>query len=148
MDGFLSKAVGLILAFFLLIVAPLLHTYGIRELENRMETLNEVSEFLDRVTDKGEITDDDLNEFFLAVEAHGMTLDVRVSRMVKTVTLLNSGDTSTTYIAADDIHDLNVGDIVKVELEEVTVTPYRRLMRLFLRLEERTYTLDMAKMVK
>lgn len=148
MDGFLSKTVGLILAFFLLIVAPLLHTYGIRELENRMEALNEVSEFLDRVTDKGEITEDDLNEFYLAVEAHGMTLDVRVNRMVKTVTLLNDGSTSTTYIAADDIHVLNVGDIVKVELNEVTVTPYRRLMRLFLRLEERTYMLDMAKMVK
>lgn len=148
MDGFLSKVIGLILAFFMLIVAPLLHAYGIQELENRMETLNEVSEFLDRVTDKGEITEDDLNEFYLAVEAHGMTLDVRVDRMVKTVTLRADGSISTTYIAADDNHILNVGDIVKVKLDEVSVTPYRRLMRMFLRLEERVYQLDMAKMVK
>lgn len=148
MDGFLSKVIGLIMAFFMLIVAPLLHTYGIQEMENRMETLNETSEFLDRVTDKGEITEDDLNEFYLAVEAHGMTLDIRIDRMVKTVTLRADGSVSTTYIAADDIHVLNVGDIVKVKLDEVSVTPYRRLMRMFLRLEERKYHLDMAKMVK
>lgn len=148
MHDFLSRVVGLILVFLLLIVAPLLNTYGTQEMENRMETLNDVSEFLDKVTDKGEITDDDLNEFNLAVESHGMTLDVKVSRLVKTVTLLDDGTVSTTYIPADNIHDLNVSDIVKVELDEISTTPYKKLMRMFLRLEDRQYNLDMAKMVK
>lgn len=148
MHGFLSRVVALILVFLLLIVAPLLNTYGTQEMENRMGTLNDVSEFLDKVTDKGEISDDDLNEFYLAVESHGMTLDVKVSRLVKTATLLDDGTVSTTYISADNIHDLNVNDIVKVELEEVSTTPYKKLLRMFLRLEDRQYTLDMAKMVK
>lgn len=148
MHGFLSRVIGLILAFLLLIVAPLLNTYGTQEMENRMETLNDVSEFLDRVTDKGEISEDDLNEFYLAVQSHGMTLDVKVERLVKTATLLDDGTVSTTYIVADNCHDLNVSDIVKVELEEVSTTPYKKLLNTFLRIEDRAYKLDMAKMVK
>lgn len=148
MHGFLSRTVGVILAFLLLVVAPLLDTYGVQEMENRMETLNDVSEFLDKVTDKGEITEDDLNEFYLAVESHGMTLDVKVLRLVKTATLLDDGTVSTVYIVADNNRDLNVGDIVKVELEEISTTPYKKLLNIFLRLDTHTYELDMAKMVK
>lgn len=148
MHGFLSRVVGLILAFLLLVVAPLLNTYGTQEMENRMETLNDVSEFLDKVTDKGEITEDDLNEFYLAAESHGMTLDVKVERLVKTATLLDDGTVSTTYIVADDYHNLNVGDIVKVQLEEISTTPYKKMLNTFLRIENRSYKLDMAKMVK
>lgn len=148
MHGFLSRTAGLVLVFFLLVVAPLLDTYGVQEMENRMETLNDVSEFLDKVTDKGEITEDDLNAFYLAVESHGMTLDVRVERLVKTATLLDDGTVSTAYIMADDRRSLNVGDIVKVELREMSTTPYKKLLNMFLRLETRTYGLDMAKMVR
>ncbi len=148
MHGFLSRTAGLVLVFLLLVVAPLLDTYGVQEMENRMETLNDVSEFLDKVTDKGEITEDDLNAFYLAVESHGMMLDVRVERLVKTATLLDDGTVSTAYIMADDRHSLNVGDIVKVELREMSTTPYKKLLNMFLRLETRTYGLDMAKMVR
>lgn len=148
MHGFLSRVTGIILLFLMLVVAPLLNIYGTQEMENRMETLNDVSEFLDKVTDKGEITEDDLNEFYLAVESHGMTLDVRVERLVKTATLLDNGTVSTAYIVADDSRNLNVGDIVKVELRELSTTPYRKLLHTFLRIENRAYELDMAKMVK
>ena len=148
MHDFLSRVVGLILVFLLLVVAPLLNTYGTQEMENRMETLNDVSEFLDKVTDKGEVSDDDLNKFYLSVESHGMTLDVKVKRLVKTATLLDNGDVSTSYISSDNIHDLNISDIVQVELREVSTTPYKKLMRMFLRIEDRDYKLDMAKMVK
>lgn len=148
MHGFLSRVVGIILAFLMLVVAPLLNTYGTQEMENRMETLNDVSEFLDKVTDKGEISEDDLNEFYLAAESHGMTLDVKVERLVKTATLLDDGTVSTAYIVAEDYSNLNVGDIVKVELKELSTTPYKKLLNTFLRIEKRTYELDMAKMVK
>lgn len=148
MHGFLTRSVSIILAFLLLIVAPLINVYGTQEMENRMETLNDVSEFLDRVTDKGEISQDDLNGFYLAAESHGMTLDIQVDRLVKTATVLEDGTVSMAYIIADDVHILNVGDIVKVTLDEVSTTPYKKLLNIFLRLDTRVYHLDMAKMVK
>ena len=47
MHGFLSRIVGLILAFVMLIICPLINAYGVQEMEDRVELLNDVSEFLE-----------------------------------------------------------------------------------------------------
>ena len=86
MHGFLSRIVGLILAFLMLIIAPLINAYGVQEMENKVELLNDVSEFLDKQTDKGGITDEDMDQFYVNVQSHGMILDVKVDRLVKTAT--------------------------------------------------------------
>jgi hypothetical protein len=152
LDGFLSRVIALVLVFLMLIVSPLLEKYGIGEMENRMEILNDTNEFLDKVTDKGGITDNDLNDFYLSVESHGMTLDVRVDRMVKTSTLYKDADgdeqVSTAYIAADSIDVVNPGDIVKVQLQEVSTTPYKKMLNMFLKIDDQLYSLDMSKMAK
>lgn len=148
MEGFLSRLLGILLAFLMLIVAPLINVYGIQEMEERIEILNDTTEFLDKSTDKGQITEEDLNEFYLKVESHGMTLDVQVSRLVKVATLGPDGKVNTTYIAADNMENLNVKDIVHVELKEISTTPYKKLLNMFLNISQEQYQLDMAKMVK
>lgn len=148
MHGFLSKLVGLILAFFILIVGPLINAYGTQEMENRVELLNTVCEFMDKQTDKGMITKEDMNQFYIDVESHGMILDVTVDRLVKTATKLGDGTIHTTYIAADDNSVLNQHDILQVKLKEVSSTPYKRLLNAFLKIDDNAYELDMAKMVK
>lgn len=148
MKGFLSQLISLILIFFMLIVSPLINDYGIQEMENRTKILENTSEFLDKVTDKGSISDDDLNEFYLEIEAHGLVLNVEVSRFVKTATMGPTGEVNTTYMAADDMTVLNTHDIVQVKLTELSVTPYQKLLRMFLRLNRNNYELQMAKMVK
>lgn len=148
MDGFISKCISLILVFLMLIVAPLLNVYGTHEMEGRMEILNETTEFLDKSTDKGTIDEDDYNEFALKVEAHGMVLDISVDRMIYTEVLMEDGTISGTYIAADDTSVLNPGDIVRVRLQEISVTPYRKLLTSLLRLEEPEYNLTLTKSVK
>lgn len=148
MEGFLSKCIGLVLILLMLIIAPLINIYSTHEAEDRMELLNSVSVFLDKVTDKGSITEFDLNEFYLEVESHGMILNVEVNRLVKTSNLLPDGSLSTTYIVADEISWLNVRDIVQVKLEEVSSTPFKKIAKSFLGIEENQYELSMAKMVK
>mgnify|MGYP006898198349 CR=1 FL=1 len=108
MHGFLSRIVGLILAFLMLIIAPLINAYGVQEMENKVELLNDVSEFLDKQTDKGGITDEDMDQFYVNVQSHGMILDVKVDRLVKTATESGDGTIHTTYIAADDNTILNL----------------------------------------
>ena len=148
MHGFLSRIVGLILAFLMLIIAPLINAYGVQEMEDKVELLNDVSEFLDKQTDKGGITDEDMDQFYVNVQSHGMILDVKVDRLVKTATESGDGTIHTTYIAADDNTILNKHDILKVKITEKSSTPYKRLLNVVLRMDDNQYKLEMAKMVK
>ena len=148
MHGFLSRIVGLILAFVMLIICPLINAYGVQEMEDRVELLNDVSEFLDKQTDKGGITDEDMDQFYVNVQSHGMILNVKVDRLVKTATTAGDRTIHTTYIAADDNTVLNKHDILRVKLTEQSSTPYKRLLAVFLRIDDDPYKLEMAKMVK
>ncbi len=148
MSDFLSRTISLILIFFMLVIAPLVHSYGVTEMENRRLLLNEVTLFLDKVTDKGNITEDDLNEFYMKTASYGMVLDVTVRRLIKVSTSLPTGGVNTTYVAADDMENLNQRDIVQVELKEISTSPYRKIMSIFLKLDEGNYQLIMAEMVK
>lgn len=132
----------------MLIIAPLINAYGVQEMENKVELLNDVSEFLDKQTDKGGITDEDMDQFYVNVQCHGMILDVKVDRLVKTATESGDGTIHTTYIAADDNTILNKHDILKVKITEKSSTPYKRLLNVVLRMDDNPYKLEMAKMVK
>lgn len=132
----------------MLIIAPLINAYGVQEMENKVELLNDVSEFLDKQTDKGGITDEDMDQFYVNVQSHGMILDVKVDRLVKTATESGDGTIHTTYIAADDNTILNKHDILKVKIAEKSSTPYKRLLNVVLRMDDNPYKLEMAKMVK
>lgn len=132
----------------MLIIAPLINAYGVQEMENKVELLNDVSEFLDKQTDKGGIIDEDMDQFYVNVQSHGMILDVKVDRLVKTATESGDGTIHTTYIAADDNTILNKHDILKVKITEKSSTPYKRLLNVVLRMDDNPYKLEMAKMVK
>ena len=132
----------------MLIIAPLINAYGVQEMENKVELLNDVSEFLDKQTDKGGITDEDMDQFYVNVQSHGMILDVKVDRLVKTATESGDGTIHTTYIAADDNTILNKHDILKVKITEKYSTPYKRLLNVVLRMDDNPYKLKKKKMVK
>lgn len=150
MEGFLSKCISIILIFFLLIIAPMINIYGQHEMQGRMEILNDVTAFLDRVTDKGEITQDDIDEFNLTVESHGLVLDVDIDRLVKTATLIDASteELDITYIAADDITKLSSGNVVKVSVKEISTTRFKKLLNIFLKFNEPNFELTMSKMVR
>jgi hypothetical protein len=116
-------------------------------MENRRQLLNEVTSFLDVVSDKKSITDDDLNEFYMKVSSYGMVLDVQVNRLVKTATLESDGNVNVTYMSADDINLLNQRDVVQVKLTEKSQSAYQKILSIFLGVDDENYSLTMAEMV-
>lgn len=147
MNGFLSRIISLVLVFLMLILAPLVYSYCVTEMENRRQLLNEVTSFLDVVTDKKSITNDDINEFYMKAASYGMVLDVQVSRLVKTATLESDGNINITYISADDISLLNQKDVVQIKLTEKSESAYQKLLSIFLGVDDENYSLTMAEMV-
>lgn len=150
MDGFLSKALGLVLIFFLLVVSPVVAVMGTQDAQDKVEILNDTCEFMDMVTDKRSVTEDDLNEFYLQVASHGIIADVQVERLVRISTNDSSAVTEShsSYVVADSMDVLNVGDMIRVEITETAPTFFRRLTTAFLRLNTGNYELTMAKVVK
>lgn len=147
MNGFLSRIISLVLVFLMLILAPLLYSYCVTEMENRRQLLNEVTSFLDVVTDKKSITNDDMNEFYMKTASYGMVLDVQISRLVKTATLESDGNVNVTYIAADDISLLNQKDVVQIKLTEKSESAYQKILNIFIGVDDENYSLTMAEMV-
>jgi outer membrane lipoprotein-sorting protein len=147
MNGFLSRIISLVLVFLMLILAPLLYSYCVTEMENRRQLLNEVTSFLDVVTDKKSITNDDMNEFYMKVASYGMVLDVQINRLVKTATLEGDGNVNVTYIAADDISLLNQKDVVQIKLKEKSQSAYQKILSIFIGVDDENYSLTMAEMV-
>jgi hypothetical protein len=116
-------------------------------MENRRQLLNEVTYFLDVVTDKKSVTNDDLNEFYMKVSSYGMVLDVQVNRLIKTATRESDGTVNITYIPADNISLLNQRDVVQIKLKEKSESAYQKILNIFLGIEDEHYSLTMAKMV-
>lgn len=148
MTGHLSRIISLILVFMMLIIAPLIYSYSVSEMEDRRLLLNDVTSFLDKVTDKGTITEDDLTEFALQVNSHGMVIKPTVKRLIRASVTTPEGNVRTINVAVDDISSLNQRDTVQVILEEVSKSPYRKLIQAILRIDEGPYSLEMAAIVR
>lgn len=148
MAGHLTRIVSLLLTFVMLIIAPLIYTYSITEMEGRRLILNDVTQFLDKVTDKGTITEDDLTEFTLLVNSHGIVIKPVVKRLVRSSIVTPSGEIRTIHVSVDDLTSLNQRDTVQVKLQEVSSSIYRRLLKTMLRIDEGEYTLEMAAVVR
>ena len=79
MTDFINKVISIVLIFIMLVLAPLLISYVSTDMVADRLILNEVTQFIDKVTDRSEITLDDLNSLFLSVNSHGGSYDVDVN---------------------------------------------------------------------
>lgn len=150
MSDFINKIVTIILIFVLLVLAPLLISYMGTDMVTERLVLNEVTQFIDRVTDKGEITNSDLNDVYLGVNSHGGIYDVRVERYIRTATEdpLKVGTVKTVYYNTENTGDLNVGDVVKVHIEEIGISNSKRLLWLLLRIDKGSFEFSLAGTVR
>lgn|GEM_PF-1949755 len=147
-DGFIARVISLILIIIMFIICPYIYSYSMTEWESRRVLLNDVTGFLDKVTDKRSISQDDLNEFSLQVASSGKILNIKVERLVKAYTKRKDGTINITYIVADDNSELNPRDVVRVSLSEVTTSTYSKIMSTFLKLNEDNYSLTMSAAVR
>ena len=69
MSDFINKVITIVLIFVMLVLAPLLISYMSTDMTSERLILNDVTQFIDKVTDKYTITDYDLNDLYLAVNS-------------------------------------------------------------------------------
>ena len=140
--------IGLFLAFFLLVIAPLTNNALAQDLTTKRSILNEMTNFVDKVTDSGYVSDAMLSDFYLGCSSHGAIVDVTVQRYIKVVNPDGSGGTYTTYVLSDQINNWNRSDIVKVKVEAIGYTGAQKLMWYFLKLITPKPEFEIAGMVR
>ena len=137
----ISKILSIVLIFLMLVLAPLLISYKIDDAVARREILFEVTQFIDKVRDTQSVTDTDLDQFYQNCNSHGLTVDVRVRRLVKTVVIdpypkidphdPHTEEVTVEYTITDDpaaLYNFNKGDGVQVVVEEIGISPSRSFM--------------------
>ena len=128
----ISKILSIVLIFLMLVLAPLLISYKIDDAVARREILFEVTQFIDKVRDTQSVTDADLDQLYQNCNSHGLTVDVRVRRLVKTVVIdPHTEEVTVEYTINDDpaaLYNFNKGDGVQVVVEEIGISPSRSFM--------------------
>lgn len=147
----ISKMLCIVLIFLMLIVSPLLISYKMDDAVARREVLFEVTQFIDTVRDTRTISSGDLDQFYQDCNAHGLTVNVKVRRLVKTVVVDPvTQKVTVNYTIVDDpsaMANFNKGDGVQVIVDEIGVSQARSYMYSVLGADSGGFKLTLAGIV-
>lgn len=156
MDVF-SKVVGILLAFFLLVIAPIEINSSSEDAASKRIAINEVEAFLDKVCDKGSVTLRDVDDLSIGVNSYSMTFDVCVYRY-QAVSYTDAGGVPTTkYILCDSNLNripagseitLAVGDMIQVCVSSLDKTQSDLLLGQFLRYPSNPFEFTLSARVR
>ena len=159
MGDFLNKLVSIVIVFLMLVLAPLLISYKTDDMMGKREILNDVTQYIDMISDTGKVTQDGLNNLYIKVNSHGLAVDVKIEKKVRVEVpiLVDNGaagmsnDTKTVYytydltdlVEADDTI-LNTGDVIKVNISEIGISAARRITYTILGIDEGKFEFSLA----
>lgn len=146
MSDFLNKVITIMLIFVMLVLSPLVVSYKTDEMLSKRMILNEVVSFIDMVKDTASITEENLNQLYINCNSYGIAVDVKVKRMIRTA-VTTDGNAKTVYFAVDtldDLHNMNVGDVVQVTINSIGITKGRRLIYTVLGIDEGEFNFSLA----
>lgn len=151
----ISKVIGVILAFVLLIVAPLVINQMAQDMAMKRLVLNEVTSFIDKVTDKSAVSPEDVDDVRIGVNSRGGAFDVALVRYVR----ISVPDASrpegikSLYVATEDVFggstvELRQGDVIQVRVTALAPTQAQKSLQGFLRVIDRDFDFTMAGMAR
>jgi hypothetical protein len=151
----ISKVIGVILAFAMLVIAPLVITQMTQDMAMKRLVLNEVTSFIDKVTDKSAVSPEDVDDIRLGVNSRGGAFDIKLVRYVR----ISVPDSSrpegikSLYVATEDVFgnatvELKQGDVIQVRVTALTPTQAQKSLQGFLKVIERDFDFTMAGMAR
>lgn len=131
MTDIFGRVFGVILAFILLFIAPFTLVTLSQEMVARRTILNEMQSFIDETIDSRQVTDQQLEDFYLGISGLGPIVDVEISRYVRTVDPdpVEKGEIYVTYVYSEDNKTYNQGDKVSVRVHAIGYTGTQKFLR-------------------
>ena len=131
MTDIFGRVFGVILAFILLFIAPFTMVTLSQEMVARRTILNEMQSFIDETIDSRQVTDQQLEDFYLGISGLGPIVDVEIRRYVRTVDPdpVEEGEIYVTYVYSEDNRTYNQGDKVSVRVHAIGYTGTQKFLR-------------------
>lgn len=142
MIDFPNKVVTIVLVFLMLVVAPITWMYVRDDMTSERLVLNEVVQFIDKSTDTALITQQSMDDLYIGLNASGGTYDVEVKLYTPTPIPTGAGESRLLYSNIDYINKdtgepvmMNKGDLVKVSVQEIGLSPAKKILWTLLRMD-------------
>ena len=148
MIDIINKLIAVIIAFMLLILAPLVIHNLSMELTMKRSIMNEMVNVIDKVTDTGRITNEQLEDFYIVCSTYGITTDVIIERYAKEVNPTETGDTYTKYVKKVDNKNYEQGDIIKVSVKAISYTGPQKMAHYILHISQPKFECTLSGMVR
>ncbi len=157
MSDIISKIIGVILAFVLLIITPMVISRMAEDMSAKRLILNEVTMFIDKVTDKGSISGYDVDDLLLGINSYGGAFNATVAHYKNVAVKDGTNGVKNIYVAADDNANtlalagsisLDKGDAVRVNVTGIGVTKGQSLLRGLLHVFEKPFEFSLAGTVR
>jgi hypothetical protein len=148
MTDLFSKILGIVLAFILLAFAPLTINALTSDLTMKRASINEVTNFINKVTDTGKISDAELADFYLGCTSHGATADIKIKRYVMVVNPDGAGGTYTSYVISEDISNWNKGDVIQITFKAIDWTGAQRILFQLIKIAQSKFEFTLAGKVR
>lgn len=131
MGDYFGRIFGIMLSFLLIGVAPFVWLTMSNEMVARRTVMNEMQMFIDEVIDTRQVSDEQLEDFYLGISGLGPVLDVRVDRYVRTVNPdpKHPGEVYITYVYTDNNREFSQGDKVQVNVKAIAYTGSQKFMQ-------------------
>lgn len=154
MFDFPNRVITAVLVFIMLVVGPLLYVYVRQDMITQREVLNQMQQFLSTVSDSEQITQQDITNLNIGVNASGGVYSVLVKRYTATPLPTSAGNSRLLYTRVDYLDSsgnpitMNKGDLVKVIVTPIGVSPTQRLLSSILGLEQDTRSVSLVEAVQ
>ena len=141
MGDVVGKIIGVILSAILCIIAPLVIVVMSDDMSDRRILFAEITSLVDEIVDTGEITNEQLVDFYTAVSSHGPICEVRIVRKMRAANMNTEGKVEITYmpidvtvgaLGKDVLETFNTGDLVNVRVAAVDYSGMQKAGRAFL----------------
>ena len=134
--GVIEKVMGVILAFFILVMGPLVNSALSNDITMKRDAINDTNNLLDKVLNTGALSAQQLGDYQLALASHGGILDATVQRYQKIINPDGKGGTYVAYQLTTNINQWNDGDMCKISVEAVDYTGGQKILWSVLKLVE------------
>jgi hypothetical protein len=130
----LGKFLGVILAFFILCIGPLVNTSVANDATMKICALNDTQALLSKITTTGQLTSQEVGQFQIDLASHGGILDETIQRYEKIVDPDGEGGVYIAYQLTTNTSQWNNGDICKIHVQSIDYTGAEKLLWTVLRL--------------
>lgn len=143
-----GTVIGIVLLFYSMIVLPMYYLGCVQWRDDMNMVQNSTRNFIDKVIDTGEMSEDAVADFNLALASCSSTFSYKIYHEQIVTNPGLGGKTITTWIYTENMDDWNVGDIITVEVKQVSQNFFQRVSSMMIGLVYSNKSCTMAGMVR